>query len=80
MLGAKPPLYIPVWLGRLIAGDVGVSMMTQIRGVSNEKAAHELGWRPRYKNWRDGFAADLAFAAAGPPNASGSSTRYSDSH
>jgi 2-alkyl-3-oxoalkanoate reductase len=80
MLGAKPPLRIPVWLGRLIAGDAVVSMMTQIGGVSNEKAARELGWRPRYKNWRDGFAADLAFAAAGLPNASGSSTRYADSH
>jgi nucleoside-diphosphate-sugar epimerase len=54
-LGAKPPLHVPVWLGRLLAGDVGVSMMTRIRGASNGKAKRELGWKPRYQSWRDGF-------------------------
>src|SRR3954451_1510231 len=29
-LGAKPPRRVPVWLGRLAAGEVGVSMMTRI--------------------------------------------------
>ena len=37
---------VPVWLGRLVAGEVGVSMMTQIRGSSNAKAKRELGWQP----------------------------------
>lgn len=54
-LGAKPPMHIPSWLGRLFVGDVGVSMMTRIRGVSNSKAKRELGWKPRYQSWRDGF-------------------------
>ncbi len=54
-LGAKPPRHVPVWLGRLFVGDVGVSMMTQIRGVANGKAKRELGWKPRYQSWRDGF-------------------------
>jgi 2-alkyl-3-oxoalkanoate reductase len=54
-LGAKPPRHVPVWLGRVFAGDVGVSMMTQIRGVSNGKAKRELGWTPRYQSWREGF-------------------------
>jgi nucleoside-diphosphate-sugar epimerase len=54
-VGAKPPLRVPVWLGRLFVGDVGVSMMTRIRGVSNGKAKQELGWKPRYQSWRDGF-------------------------
>jgi 2-alkyl-3-oxoalkanoate reductase len=54
-LGAKPPRRVPVWLGRLIVGDVGVSMMTRIRGVSNGKAKQELRWKPRYQSWRDGF-------------------------
>jgi nucleoside-diphosphate-sugar epimerase len=63
LLGAKPPLRVPVWLGRLAAGDVGVSMMTRIRGVSNAKAKHELDWTPRYASWRAGFrATDPAFA------------------
>jgi nucleoside-diphosphate-sugar epimerase len=37
-VGAPPPRHVPVWLGRLFVGDVGVSVMTQIRGSSNRKA------------------------------------------
>jgi 2-alkyl-3-oxoalkanoate reductase len=59
-LGARPPRRVPVWLGRLVAGEVGVSMMTQIRGASNAKAKRELGWRPRYPSWREGFRTGLA--------------------
>ena len=59
VLGAKPPMRIPVWLARLVVGDVGVSMMTQIRGASNAKAKRELGWQPGYKTWREGFRKDL---------------------
>jgi nucleoside-diphosphate-sugar epimerase len=58
-LGAKPPFHLPVWLGRLIVGDVGVSMMTQIRGASNVKAKRELGWTPSYASWREGFRKGL---------------------
>jgi len=29
-------------------------------GASNAKAKLELGWRPRYASWREGFAASLA--------------------
>ena len=56
-LGAKPPLHVPAWLGRLLAGDAIVAMMTVIRGASNAKAKLELGWSPRYPSWRDGFPA-----------------------
>lgn len=58
-LGAKPPYHIPVWLGRLFVGDVGVSVMTQIRGASNAKAKRELGWTPRFATWREGFRKGL---------------------
>ena len=44
-IGAKPPRRIPVWLGRLAAGEAGVSMFTKIRGASNDKAKHDLGWQ-----------------------------------
>ena len=54
-VGAKPPRHVPVWLGRLAAGEVGVSMMTQIRGTSNAKAKRELAWSPRYRSYREGF-------------------------
>jgi nucleoside-diphosphate-sugar epimerase len=59
LVGAKPPRRIPVWLARIAAGEVAVSMMTQIRGSSNAKAKRELGWEPRYRSWRDGFSEAL---------------------
>ena len=54
-LGAKPPMRVPVWLGRLLGGDLAAVWMTQGRGASNEKAKRELGWTPKYPSWRDGF-------------------------
>ena len=68
-LGAKPPRHIPVWLGRLAAGEVTVSMMTQIRGTSNAKAKRELGWTPRYPSYRDGFRHGLGDDQSGAPRA-----------
>jgi nucleoside-diphosphate-sugar epimerase len=61
-LGAKPPLRVPVWLGRLAGGEVGVSVMTQIRGSSNAKAKRELDWRPEWPTWREGFTRGLTGA------------------
>jgi len=54
-IGAKPPRRVPVWLGRLAAGEVGVAIMTEVRGASNAKAKRELGWTLRHPSWRDGF-------------------------
>jgi len=53
--GAKPPLRVPAWLGRLLAGEFVVTQMTTARGSSNEKARKGLGWEPRYASWREGF-------------------------
>jgi len=58
-IGARPPRRIPVWLARMAIGDVGVSMMTRIRGASNAKARRDLGWEPRYRSWREGFVSGL---------------------
>ena len=58
-LDAKPPRRIPQWLGRLAAGEAVAAMMTEAKGASNEKAKRELGWRPRYPSWRQGFAEGL---------------------
>ena len=55
--GAKPPLRVPAWAGRLLAGEFIVALMTSARGSSNEKAVKELGWAPRYASWREGFRA-----------------------
>jgi 2-alkyl-3-oxoalkanoate reductase len=58
-LGAKPPRRVPRWLGRLLAGEAAAVMMTEVRGASNEKAKRELGWKPRYASWRQGFVQGL---------------------
>jgi nucleoside-diphosphate-sugar epimerase len=56
-LGAKPPMRVPRFVGRLLAGEAGAVMMTEIRGASNAKARRELSWEPRHPSWREGFAA-----------------------
>jgi nucleoside-diphosphate-sugar epimerase len=58
--GGKPPMRVPVWLARMLAGEVAVIMMTQGRGFSNAKAKRELGWTLRYPSWRQGFREGLA--------------------
>ena len=58
--GAKPPLRVPAWLGRLVAGELVVAQMTTVRGSSNDKARKEFGWEPRYASWREGFRAWVA--------------------
>ena len=58
--GAKPPMRVPKWLARMLAGDVPVMMMTEGRGFSNSKAKRELGWELQYPSWRQGFQKELA--------------------
>jgi nucleoside-diphosphate-sugar epimerase len=53
--GAKAPLRVPAWAGRLLAGEFIVTVMTTARGSSNAKARKELGWEPRFASWREGF-------------------------
>ena len=48
-LGAKPPLRVPSWLGRLLAGEAATVMMTEVSGASNAKARRELSWQPRIR-------------------------------
>ena len=59
VLGAKPPVHLPAWIGRLAIGEAGVSMMTKIRGSSNAKAKRALGWELEFPSWRDGFRRGL---------------------
>jgi nucleoside-diphosphate-sugar epimerase len=58
--GAKPPMRVPKWLARVVAGKVAVTMMVEGRGFSNAKAKRELGWELQYQTWRDGFKEGLA--------------------
>ncbi|HET9347494.1 MAG TPA: NAD(P)-dependent oxidoreductase [Candidatus Limnocylindrales bacterium] len=68
-VGAKPPLHVPAWLGRLFAGEVAVTMMTEGRAASNEKARRELDWQPIWPSWRDGFRDGLEASVPLPPRA-----------
>ena len=65
---APQPEWLPV-LARALRADPPVAAETlppayalemSLRGASNAKAKRELGWRPRYASWREGFAASLA--------------------
>ncbi len=58
--GARPPWRVPRVVGRLAAGEVGVTLMTRVCGASNAKAKTELGWRPRHASWRSGFRTALS--------------------
>jgi nucleoside-diphosphate-sugar epimerase len=55
VLDAKPPMRLPTWVARIAAGEVAVALMTQARGASNHKAKVELGWKPEWETWREGF-------------------------
>jgi nucleoside-diphosphate-sugar epimerase len=55
VIGAKPPLRVPLWVGRLFAGAFQAKMGATMRGADNSKAKRELGWAPRYPTWREGF-------------------------
>lgn len=56
-LGAKKPMHVPRFIVRLLAGEAGVVMMTDVRGASNAKAKRELAWHPAHPSWRQGFTA-----------------------
>jgi nucleoside-diphosphate-sugar epimerase len=64
VLGAKRPLRLPAWLGRLAAGEAIASMSTRITGSSNAKAKRELRWQPLYASWREGFREGLTESPA----------------
>ena len=59
-LGAKPPFRIPRWLGRLVGGEMIVTMSTETRGASNERAKRVLGWKPRHASWRESLGQKAA--------------------
>ncbi len=54
-IGAPKPRRVPVWLARLVVGKIARETNLQA-GASNAKAKGELGWEPRWRSWREGFA------------------------
>jgi nucleoside-diphosphate-sugar epimerase len=55
-VGAPRPRRVPVWLARIAAGKMVAQMGVELRGASNAKARRELGFEPRWRTWREGFA------------------------
>jgi nucleoside-diphosphate-sugar epimerase len=53
-VGAKKPRRAPLWLAKLIVGPIALNAV-ELRGASNTRAKRELGWKPRYPSWRQGF-------------------------
>jgi nucleoside-diphosphate-sugar epimerase len=62
-LGARKPMRVPRFIGRVFAGETGVVMITEARGASNAKAKRELAWRPTHPSWREGFVEGLREAS-----------------
>ncbi len=56
---APKPFHVPAAVARLLAGEYGVTVMTQGQGASNELAKRELGWQPTHASWREGFRTAL---------------------
>ena len=64
VLGAKPPLRVPRWLGRVLAGAHIDVLMNESRGASNAKAKARLHWTPKHPSWRRGFGVELGSGGA----------------
>ncbi|NUP10797.1 MAG: NAD(P)-dependent oxidoreductase [Polyangiaceae bacterium] len=69
VVGAKPPMHVPAWVGRLLAGEVPTRWMTEGRGSSSEKLRAATDWRPRWRTWRDGFRFGLTESSQPPARA-----------
>jgi len=47
-LAAPPPMRVPAWLARLVAGSYAVNFFTSSSRTSNAKFRHEFGWAPLF--------------------------------
>ncbi len=63
-VGAPAPRRVPTFLVRLYSGSYALTQLTRARGADPSRAHEELGWRPRYASWRDGFRAGAVEPAA----------------
>jgi 2-alkyl-3-oxoalkanoate reductase len=59
VVGAKPPLRLPAFLGRLVLPHHLYVVMTEIRGASNARFKQTFAWRPAWPTWREGFQRGL---------------------
>jgi nucleoside-diphosphate-sugar epimerase len=55
LIGAPPPRRVPVWLARLLAGQMTTEYMTANNMTSNACFKRDFGWQPRYPAYREGL-------------------------
>lgn len=58
-LRAPPPRRVPAIVARIAAGSMAVDFATRQVGSSNARARAEIGWKPGFGSWREGFPATL---------------------
>ena len=61
-VGARPPRRLPVALARLLVGSATVGSLTTSTRVRNQRLKDELGWRPVYPTYREGYREVIAEA------------------
>jgi nucleoside-diphosphate-sugar epimerase len=54
-LGAPRPRHVPVWLARLLAGEMAVRYFATSMRTSNARFRHDFGWAPKYPTYREGL-------------------------
>ncbi len=54
--GAKPPLRIPVWLARILAGSFSTDFATTSMITNAEKFKFATGWQPQFPSYREGLS------------------------
>ena len=54
-LGAPHPLRVPVWLARLLAGEMAVRYCATPMKTTNARFRHDFGWTPKYPTYREGL-------------------------
>ena len=52
-LGATAPRHVPVWMAKLVAGQVAVNLMTASTRTSNARFKRDFQWTPRYPSYRE---------------------------
>jgi nucleoside-diphosphate-sugar epimerase len=60
MLGAPPPMRVPVWLARLAAGSYAAKFLTSSTRTTNKRMRRETNWTPRFPSYREGLEQIIA--------------------
>ena len=58
-VGARPPMRLPAAIARLLVGAGTVSALTTSIRVRNQCIKDELGWKPGYPTYREGYRAEI---------------------